>query len=74
MLVQQKKKQLLRFSAKVPPEIPEDAMRFMQLCLMKAPFISDVCLSLGLQIPSQKVFWGVFRSLSTFLEGILGCF
>ena len=27
-------------------------------------------VSLGLQIPSKKVLWGVFRGLSTFLEGI----
>ena len=26
--------------------------------------------SLGLQIPSKKVLWGVFRGLNTFLEGI----
>ena len=27
-------------------------------------------IPLGLQIPSKKVLWGVFRGLSTFLEGI----
>ena len=26
--------------------------------------------ALGLQIPSKKVLWGVFRGLNTFLEGI----
>ena len=26
--------------------------------------------SLGLQTPSKKVLWGVFRGLSSFLEGI----
>ena len=26
--------------------------------------------SLGLQMPSKKVLWGVFRGLNTFLEGI----
>ena len=26
--------------------------------------------TIGLQIPSKKVLWGVFRGLNTFLEGI----
>ena len=29
-----------------------------------------VHMTLGLQIPSKKVLWGVFRGLNTFLEGI----
>ena len=28
-----------------------------------------LCFSLGIQIPSKKVLWGVFRWLNTFSEG-----
>ena len=38
--------------------------------LQQIEAVVDSYYSLGLQIPSQKVLWSVFRSLSTFLEGI----
>ena len=39
---------------------------------LEGPLILDPLffLSLGLQMPSKKVLWGVFRGLNTFLEGI----
>ena len=31
---------------------------------------AESVVTLGLQIPSKKVLWSVFRGLNTFLEGI----
>ena len=62
---------LIKFDIKVlhsPLCLAQDFMLLRALLSSCRKNTRKLCL--GLQIPSKKVLWGVFRGLNTFLEGI----